>query len=461
MLLQEYQDFINKKNVNDGKLSQLPFSSVEENNQNIASQLKTEEQLKNDMKENLKSYYCKYCYKFPIITIKDDKTINVKCDYECQDINIDTFIAHRITKIEENEMDDLKKKLCQNQNQIYEPEEYKNKKKYLDEYFNKEFQYSKQNLNNKKYSSEVEEEYEEKTILNQKGEIEFKKIIIIEEYQKPKIKELYDIILSSIEKFPNDNHYKNIENIYNYLLLDKFEIKYSGYKNQNVKEINIFGKVFVENNKDKCCLIINGQEKDLCEKYDRLDKEPLTIILVKKKEIKNMSKMSYKCNFLVSVKVLTQWKFDNVKIMKSMFSGCQNLKYINLGSELNTSKVTDFSNMFKDCESLEIINSPLNFKTENGKKFGGMFENCSSLKNLDGISEWNLTKAIDLSCMFSKCKRLEGIDLSKWDLPNAKYLNSMFCGCKQIKHIYFKKNMKCGKVIIWILCLLIVKIWKN
>lgn len=151
---QEYRDFISEKNVNDGKLSELPFSSIKENNQNnqnIASQLKTEEQLKNDMKENLKSYYCKYCYKFPIITIKDDETINVKCDYECQDINIDTFIAHRITKNEENKMDYLKKKLFQNQNQnqIYEPEEYKSKKKYLDKYFDKEFQYSKQNLNNK------------------------------------------------------------------------------------------------------------------------------------------------------------------------------------------------------------------------------------------------------------------------------------------------------------------------
>ena len=440
---QEYRDYISEKNVNDGKLSELPYSTIKHNNQTKESQLKTEEQVKNDMKEKLKSYYCEYCYIFPIITIKDDETINVKCEKECPDIKIVTFIDHRITKIEENEMDDLKKKLFQNQ--IDEPEDYKNKKKYLDDYFNKEFQYSKQNLNNKKYSSEVEEEYEKKTILNQKGEIEYKVIKKIEEYQKTKLKELYDIILSNIEKFPNYNHYKNIENIYNYLL-DKFEIKYSGYKNQNVKEINIFGKDFVEKNKDKCCLLINGEEKDLCEKYDRLDKEPLTIILVKKKEIENMSKMFYKCNFLVSVKVLTQWKFDNVNTMKSMFCECQNLNYIKLGSELNTSQVTDFREMFKDCESLKTISTPLKFDTKNGKYFEKMFYNCSSLTKIDGISEWNLKKAIDLNSMFCGCQQLEEIDLSEWDIPNATNLNRMFYGCKKIEKIYFKKKMKCGKV---------------
>ena len=52
----------------------------------------------------------------------------------------------------------------------------KTKKKYLDEYFDKEFQYPKQNLNDKKYSSEVEEEYEKKTIKNKKGEPLYKKI---------------------------------------------------------------------------------------------------------------------------------------------------------------------------------------------------------------------------------------------------------------------------------------------
>lgn len=71
----------------------------------------------------------------------------------------------------------------------------------------------------------MEEEYEKKTILNKKGEPAFKLIKKIEEYQKPKLKELYDIILSNLEKFPNDNHYKNIENIYNYLL-DKFKINF-------------------------------------------------------------------------------------------------------------------------------------------------------------------------------------------------------------------------------------------
>ena len=442
---QEYRDFISEKNTNDGKLSELPVSSIKEKSQNIVSQSKTEEQLIKGIKEKLQSYYCKYCYKFPIITIKNDETINVKCDYECQDIKIDTFIAHRITKIEDNEMDDLKQKLCQNQNQIYEPKEYKNKKKYLDEYFDKEFQYSKQNLNDKKYSSEVEKEEEKKTIKDQKGEPLYKEIKKIEAYQKPKLKELYDIILSNIKKFPNAVHYENIENIYNYLL-DKFEIIYSGYKNQSVKEIDIFGIDFVKNNKDNCYLLINGEKKDLCEKYDRLNEDSLTIILVKKKEIENMSKMFYKCNFLCSVTVLNQWKFDNVNNMKSMFDGCQNLNYINLGSELKTSKVTDFSNMFKECKSLKTISSPLNFETENGQYFENMFKNCSSLDEINGISNWKLNKAINLSSMFSGCEQLKEINLSEWDIPNVTNLNSMFYGCKNITKIIFKKDLHCNKV---------------
>ena len=443
---QEYREFISEKNANDGKLSELQVSSIKGNSQINVSQSKTEEQLKNGMKEKLKSYYCKYCYEFPIITIKNDETVNVKCDYECQDISIDTFIAHRITEIEENEMDDLKKKLCKNQNLINEPKEYKNKKKCLDEYFDQEFQNPKKNSNDKKYSSEVEEEYETKTILNQEGEPQYKIKKKKEEYQKPKLKELYDIILSNIEKFPNSIHYENIENIYNYLILDKFEIKYSGYKNQNVKEINIFGKDFVNNNKENCYLLINGEKKDLCEKYDRLDKESLKIILVKKKEIENMSKMFYKCNFLCSVTVLNRWKFDNVNNMKSMFDGCQNLNYINLGSELKTSKVTDFSNMFKECKSLKTISSPLNFETKNGLYFENMFKNCSSLDEINGISNWELNEAINLSSMFSGCEQLKEINLSEWDIPNVTNLNSMFYGCKNITKIIFKKGLNCSKV---------------
>lgn len=68
------------------------------------------------------------------------------------------------------------------------------------------------------------------------------------------IQDLKEIILFCKDKFPNYSHYLNLENIYFYLL-EKLEIKYYSYINQSKATIKIYGKHFVEKNKNNCSLI--------------------------------------------------------------------------------------------------------------------------------------------------------------------------------------------------------------
>ena len=154
----------------------------------------------------------------------------------------------------------------------------------------------------------------------------------------------------------------------------------------------------------------------------------ITIILVKKKPIENMSEMFSGCSSLLTVRAKTQWITDTVTDMSSMLYECNNLKYFRV-LDLNTSKVKNFSKIFYNCKSLLVISRELYFNTENAENLKEMFYGCESLKNTKGTSDWNTAKVIDMSYMFFNCKKIEELDLSKWDFPRVKYLSGMFKGC--------------------------------
>ena len=58
-------------------------------------------------------------------------------------------------------------------------------------------------------------------------------------------------------------------------------------------EIYIFGENFVENNKNKCHLIINGNDCELRPKYRFKTKGEQTVTLVIDQEIQNFQRMFY------------------------------------------------------------------------------------------------------------------------------------------------------------------------
>ena len=123
------------------------------------------------------------------------------------------------------------------------------------------------------------------------------------------------------------------------------------YKNKN--SITIFGKDFVNNNKNNCYLIINGKQIELCKKLDmnenKIENNQLKIILIETKHITNMSYMFYECKSLVSLTDISKWNTANVVNMSFMFYNCINLKSLPDISNWNTDNITDMSYLFYGC----------------------------------------------------------------------------------------------------------------
>ena len=126
---------------------------------------------------------------------------------------------------------------------------------------------------------------------------------------------------------------------------------------EGIKKLQIFGKIFIEKNKDNFQIIINGKKHELSQYLNIEELEIKDEILeIKLKQIKNTNDISY------------------------MFSGCENLIS---------------------------ISDILNWKTENIINMSGLFRDCSSLEELPDISRWNTINVKKMNNIFSKCKSLE------------------------------------------------------
>ena len=109
----------------------------------------------------------------------------------------------------------------------------------------------------------------------------------------------------------------------------------------------IFGESFVKENKENMELIINGEKKDLIDRYE-LEKGENNIILIIEKKITNLSHM-----------------FDECKSLKNI----EELKYLNIFY------CTNFSYMFYGCSSLSDIKSLEKWNVSNGNNFSAMLSN--------------------------------------------------------------------------------------
>ena len=151
-------------------------------------------------------------------------------------------------------------------------------------------------------------------------------------------------------------------------------------------EIRLFGKKFIDNNKNNCKIIIDSIEKDLTgclydiKKYKK--KEKLEIQLIGIDKITDMSNMFSGCKSLVSLPNISKWDISKVTSLKEIFSGCESISLLDNISKWNTSNVTDMS---------------------------ALFWNCLSLKSLPNISLWDTSKVINMSYIFSGCKSLSSL----------------------------------------------------
>ena len=209
---------------------------------------------------------------------------------------------------------------------------------------------------------------------------------------------------------------------------------------QDSKEIRIFGDKFVENNKDKCKIIINGNEFKLTSHLE-INTRQLNdnIFEIKLKEIRNITNMSYMFNeyddymLLSSLPDISKWNTSNVTKMNNMFRGCLLLSSLPDISKWNTTNVTNMSGMFWGCKSLSSLPDISKWNISNVKDISYMFYECESLSSLPDLSKWNTSNITDMSGMFRDCKSLSSLpDISNWSTSNVTDMRSMFHECKSL-----------------------------
>ena len=229
--------------------------------------------------------------------------------------------------------------------------------------------------------------------------------------------------------------------------IDKLTISYSISNEKKIKlknnkkndRIKIFGKEFVQNNKQNCNIIINKKKYKLCEyiMYDKFginkNDDSLTIVLTGINDVIYMGGIFNGCRSLLSFPDIPRWNTENVTNMSMMFVDCNLLQAIPDISRWNTENVMDMGGMFCGCNNLQSLPDISKWKTENVTSMDGMFDGCNSLVLIPDISKWNTENVTNMGGMFGGCNSLHILpDISKWDTKNVTIMDGMFCGCNNL-----------------------------
>ena len=131
---------------------------------------------------------------------------------------------------------------------------------------------------------------------------------------------------------------------------DKKEIKIIYRFNKNEKEenkIRLFGEHFYGENSNKCKIILDKKEMNLCEFYHlKKDEKELEITLIIKEKLNDLNGMFSGCLSLSSISNISNLDTSEVNDMSFMFYECCSLISVPEISKLNISKVTNMSFMF-------------------------------------------------------------------------------------------------------------------
>ena len=249
------------------------------------------------------------------------------------------------------------------------------------------------------------------------------------------------LIIYALSEFLKLND-KEMKIIRDDAFLNEMVIKYD-VKEDDEEKIKLFGSRFIENNKNKCKLVIRGKEQEIFEYLtltNNMRKKGSVEITLK--EIKKITNMSYMfgeetftngCWSLSPTSNFSKWDTQKVTDMSGMFAGCQKLTAIPKISKWSTENVTDMSYMFSYCNSLESLPDLSNWNTGNVTDMRYMFSDCNKLSSMTNISKWNVENVVDIRYMFSDCKSLKSIpDLSKWNTKNVKDMSGLFYNCNSL-----------------------------
>ena len=234
---------------------------------------------------------------------------------------------------------------------------------------------------------------------------------------------------------------------------------YKGNKNKSFKfkyltsedkqEIYILGPIFVNNNKDKCCLIIDDNINcELRDKYKFNRKGEHSVTLIINEENVTFSFLFYiwkNSSFLhrfldavgnvpgnVGSKMFGKDKENYTMDICEQFQLNNNLIDVSCLENLDTSEYADLSYMFCGCDKINDFNFVKKWDVSKCKNFEGVFGGCG-FNNLDFLSNWNLINAINLEDMFRNCINLNDINgIKNWNVENAENFNGMFYFCQNL-----------------------------
>ena len=288
----------------------------------------------------------------------------------------------------------------------------------------------------------------------------------------------FSIILNDYENHPNHKLNETIKSVENFATYyfgknNRINLKYKILKDiENDKKIELFGDFFVNNNKENCFLVINGNVQEL-SRYIHLTKIIddsnistrneiiLEITMIEKSEkritdmsfmfyknsslldadfsnfdmehIINVNSMFYNCSSFTKLPDISDWNTINIENMSYLFYKCSSLLELPDISKWKTDKVNNISYMFSRCSSLKTIPDISSWNTSNVKYMNNLFWKCSSLISLPDISIWNTKRVTNISYMFSGCLSLSSIpDISKWSINAISNVSYLLQNCRSL-----------------------------
>ena len=233
--------------------------------------------------------------------------------------------------------------------------------------------------------------------------------------------------------------------------------------------LNILGKVFVKNNRNKAKLIIRNKKYNLKDyfKLDIFKKSELKIDILLSQDISNISYMFNKCESLLEFSMKNNKKnyeidnyFPEIEKNKNeleynrneidenkgtLYEGLEDIIFYSEYSEISGGEVSsEIESMYLEIDNLQINNKSeeMIYKIESSSYLTNklklnniidmsyIFSYCESLSFLPDISKWNTNSVKDMSGMFINCYKLSSLpDISKWNTNNVNNMIDMFSGC--------------------------------
>ena len=247
-----------------------------------------------------------------------------------------------------------------------------------------------------------------------------------------------------LERIPGNSSFS--KDIIKYILTDKeyidiYNILTIEYKNNPSNTYKIFGDIFVDNNKDKCHMIIDGKKLELKEEYtineQNKNTEKLIIKLIGLKKTNDLSHMFEEVEDLIDIKDFSKIDTSMISDISCMFKNCSKMESLPDISKLNTMNVTDMSHLFYNCSSLKHLPDISKWKTSKVTNMNSLFYGCNNLISLPDISRWDMSNVKNMRFMFYDMNNLESLpnDISNWKTNNVINMSSMFDRCYKIKQL--------------------------